>query len=98
MVRYWLIHRADYQKLLYGAAKEAGAEVVLGASIDYANEKLPAAVLVDGRKFHADLVIGADGTVHAPCLELPPMTGLRADSRTRHPLQDPKSGHSGERN
>jgi 2-polyprenyl-6-methoxyphenol hydroxylase-like FAD-dependent oxidoreductase len=35
---------------------------MLGTQIDYVDESAPAAVLVDGRRFTADLVVGADGT------------------------------------
>lgn len=59
--RYWLIHRADYQRLLYDAALEAGAEVMLSSPIDSIDQRTPAVILKDGRKLESDLMIGADG-------------------------------------
>src|SRR5271168_1836476 len=62
--RYWLIHRADYQRVLYDAAKEAGATILLGSpieSVDEGGEGGPSVVLKDGRQFKADVVVGADG-------------------------------------
>lgn len=58
---YWLIHRADYRNLLYDAAKEAGANIIFGAAVEYVEEREPSVVLQDGRKIRADIVIGADG-------------------------------------
>ena len=61
--RYWLIHRADYQRVLYDAAKEAGATILLGSPIESVEESEsgPSIVLKDGRQFKGDLVVGADG-------------------------------------
>ncbi|WEW58589.1 2-polyprenyl-6-methoxyphenol hydroxylase [Emydomyces testavorans] len=58
---YWLVHRADYQQILVDAVKESGAKIMLGAQVEYVDEQTPAAVLADGRRFTADLIIGADG-------------------------------------
>ncbi|EEP76553.1 conserved hypothetical protein [Uncinocarpus reesii 1704] len=58
---YWLIHRADYQRILFDAAKEAGAKILLGTPVDSIDERAPAAILTDGRRLVADLIIGADG-------------------------------------
>ncbi|EER28730.1 hypothetical protein D8B26_000995 [Coccidioides posadasii str. Silveira] len=58
---YWLIHRADYQRILFEAAKESGAKIMLGTPVEYVDERCPAAVMADGRKLAADLIIGADG-------------------------------------
>jgi hypothetical protein len=56
-----LIHRADYQVLLYEAAKQSGATIVLGAVVDHVDERAPAVTLQDGRRIEADLIVGADG-------------------------------------
>ncbi|KMU89437.1 FAD dependent oxidoreductase [Coccidioides immitis H538.4] len=47
---YWLIHRADYQRILFEAAKESGAKIMLGTPVEYVDERCPAAVMADGRK------------------------------------------------
>jgi salicylate hydroxylase len=41
MDRYWLIHRADYQRILYDAAIEAGVEVRLGCPISSVDTHVP---------------------------------------------------------
>ncbi|KAK2749286.1 hypothetical protein FQN55_003611 [Onygenales sp. PD_40] len=58
---YWLIHRADYLQLLYEGSQEVGVEVLLGSPVDYVDQAAPAVILNDGRRYEADLVIGADG-------------------------------------
>ncbi|KAL1966637.1 hypothetical protein VTN77DRAFT_4048 [Rasamsonia byssochlamydoides] len=58
---YWLIHRADYQALLYEAAKQAGATVILGTMVDRVDARAPAVILQDGRRIEADVIVGADG-------------------------------------
>ncbi|KAJ9615171.1 hypothetical protein H2200_001245 [Cladophialophora chaetospira] len=58
---YWLIHRADYQRLLFDAAVEAGVEVILSARISAANEEKPSVTTTDGKEFAADVIVGADG-------------------------------------
>ena len=55
------ITRALYQKVLYRAAQEAGVEIRLGCHVSSINQDLPAALLSDGEKIEADLIIGADG-------------------------------------
>jgi salicylate hydroxylase len=58
---YWLIHRADYQRILFDAAVALGAEVILsarGASVD---QEKPSVTTTEGKEFEADIVVGADG-------------------------------------
>lgn len=59
--RYWLINRADYQKILYDAALEAGVQVLLGTPIDRVDEHVPCVRLQGGQELKADLIVGADG-------------------------------------
>ncbi|EON65108.1 hypothetical protein W97_04344 [Coniosporium apollinis CBS 100218] len=60
---YWLIHRADYQRLLYDAALAAGATVHLRRAISTVDDSgpCPSVTLKDGSRLEADLIIGADG-------------------------------------
>ncbi|KAK7885859.1 hypothetical protein LTR67_010211 [Exophiala xenobiotica] len=58
---YWLIHRADYQLVLYKAALAAGVLVHLNSRVVSVDESAPSVMLRDGRKLFADLVVGADG-------------------------------------
>ncbi|CDM34512.1 Monooxygenase, FAD-binding [Penicillium roqueforti FM164] len=58
-----VIHRADYQALLLEEATNAGAHLVKNAEV-VSIESCPAVdmvVLKDGRRFHPDMIIGADG-------------------------------------
>jgi salicylate hydroxylase len=59
--RYWLIHRADYQRILFDAAKDNGVNILLGSPIERVEESGPIAVLKSGARLEADIIIGADG-------------------------------------
>lgn len=58
---YWLIHRADYQKLLYKAAVEMGVEYRMNCRVDSVDDESITVRLVTGEKYTADIIIGADG-------------------------------------
>lgn len=58
-----VIHRADYQNLLLEKATDAGARLVRSAEVISveSGETDDMVVLKDGRRFYADMIIGADG-------------------------------------
>lgn len=58
---YLLIHRADYQQILYDAAIKQGIEVKFGARVADVDPEAPLVTLEDGTLYSADLVVGADG-------------------------------------
>lgn len=58
---YWLIHRADYQRLLFDAAEAQGAMIHLNSGIISVDQSTPSVTLKDGRILKADLIVGADG-------------------------------------
>ena len=58
---YWLIHRADFQRLLYDAAISQGAKVFLGSPVASVDTSVPSVTLVTGETLKADVVVGADG-------------------------------------
>ena len=58
---YWLIHRANFQKILYDAAISMGARVLLDSFIVSIDPCRPSVTLASGQVLNADLVIGADG-------------------------------------
>ncbi|CAG9957077.1 unnamed protein product [Clonostachys rosea f. rosea IK726] len=58
---YWLIHRADFQGILFDAAKELGVDVRLGCYVEAVDVSGPSVRLVNGDILTADLVVGADG-------------------------------------
>ncbi|KAI8724227.1 FAD-binding-3 domain-containing protein [Fusarium sp. LHS14.1] len=58
---YWLIHRADFQGLLFDAAKELGVDIRLGCYVESVNVDDPSVKLASGETLAADLVVGADG-------------------------------------
>ena len=60
---YWLVHRADYQRLLYDAAVAAGAEVILNARVISVDDDAVSVKLQDENVYTADLIIGADGNI-----------------------------------
>ena len=62
---YYFVHRADVLDLLKGAAKRAGADIVLGAHVaDVIPGDMPEVRLSDGTTRRAELIVAADG-VHS---------------------------------
>lgn len=59
--RYWLIHRADFQRILYDAAVAAGVDVRLGCHVERVDAHVPAVHLKGGDVVEADFIVGADG-------------------------------------
>ena len=58
---YWLIHRADYQRILFNAATALGVEVILSARVASVDQQKPSVTTTEGTEFQADVVVGADG-------------------------------------
>lgn len=58
---YWLIHRADFQALLFDAAKALGVEIRLGCYVESIDVSGPTVKLATGETLTGDVVIGADG-------------------------------------
>ncbi|KAK6459478.1 uncharacterized protein RJT20DRAFT_147171 [Scheffersomyces xylosifermentans] len=58
---YLLIHRADYQRLLYESAVELGIEYKVNSRIASVDQEAATVTLVDGTVYKADIVVGADG-------------------------------------
>ena len=59
--RLWTIYRPDYQRILAEAAKSEGAEFFFSAKVKDADKDTGIVSLFDGRRFEADLIVGADG-------------------------------------
>ncbi|KAH7388933.1 hypothetical protein BKA64DRAFT_125359 [Cadophora sp. MPI-SDFR-AT-0126] len=55
------IHRADYQRILYHAALDAGAVVRFGKKVVSVDTSMPSLILQDGTMTVTDLIVGADG-------------------------------------
>ncbi len=55
------IHRADYHKILVAEATRLGVPIHLDASVAQIDFEKPSVHLKDGKEFHADLILGADG-------------------------------------
>lgn len=58
---YQLIHRADYQRLLFDEARTLGAKIMLSARVVSIDTELPSVTTADGQVYKADVVVGADG-------------------------------------
>ena len=69
----WIIHRADYQRVLAEGALEHGAEIVFDANVSSIDIEAtpPAVVLEGGRRLTADLIVGADGLRSAVRTSIP---------------------------
>lgn len=61
---YWLVHRADFHKILYERAIELGVEFIVNSLVTSVDVSAPNVSLRDGRTFTADVIIGADGKTH----------------------------------
>ena len=58
---YWLVHRAEYQQLLYERAVQLGAKVHFSCIVEYVDPASCQLLLADGRCFSGDVIVGADG-------------------------------------
>ena len=58
---YLLIHRADYQRILFEEAKALGVEVHMSTRVVSVDTVAPFVTTGTGQRFAADLVVGADG-------------------------------------
>jgi salicylate hydroxylase len=58
---YWLIHRADYQRILYEEAIALGAQVILATWVASIDPDKPSVTTADGTEYTADVIVGADG-------------------------------------
>jgi flavin-dependent dehydrogenase len=44
---YWVIHRVDFQRVLYEGAKSAGAMIRSSTPVELINQEIPAVTLAD---------------------------------------------------
>ena len=58
-----MIHRAEYQNVLYRASLEAGATVLFDSKVEIIDEYAPSVTLTSGKVLKADVIIGADGNI-----------------------------------
>ncbi|ANB14630.1 hypothetical protein AWJ20_2235 [Sugiyamaella lignohabitans] len=58
---YWLIHRADYQRVLWDYALSIGVAIKTCSRIDSVDDATHTVKLVDGTTYTGDLIVGADG-------------------------------------
>lgn len=56
-----MIHRADFQEVLYRIARSLGVTVLFSHPVKTVKEEIPCAVLADGREVRAEVVVAADG-------------------------------------
>lgn len=56
-----MIHRPDFQRILYDAAVSAGVVVRFNAGVDSVDASSTSAILDDGGVWPADLILIADG-------------------------------------
>ena len=80
--RYWLTHRADFQKLLFVTVLADGTTVTLGAYVMEVDQENIFVTPHDGTVLSADVIVGADcqynrfilpGTnIHKPVQEFTP--------------------------
>lgn len=78
------LHRADYQRILYDAAVQAGATVQFGKKVTDINFNTPSVTLESGMTVPSGLIVAADGIGSRTRLALFPNT---------HALPTPDSAH-----
>jgi 2-polyprenyl-6-methoxyphenol hydroxylase-like FAD-dependent oxidoreductase len=59
--RFWTVHRADLQEVLYEAAKKKRIKLRLGCPVVGVEEETPAVLIKGGERIEGDLIVGADG-------------------------------------
>lgn len=62
---YWLIHRADFHRILHERAIKLGVTVKTRCQVKSADPNVPSVTLYNGDTIKADIVIGADGITFA---------------------------------
>lgn len=101
---YWLIHRADYQRVLYEAAVERGIKYIKNCRVLRVDDATVTVHLENGKELSADLIIGGDGirlvvrdTCVVPEAKISPLPSGRCAYRATVPrdvmLADPKIAH-----
>ncbi|KAK9379274.1 uncharacterized protein V2V93DRAFT_373441 [Kockiozyma suomiensis] len=64
---YWVVHRADYHKILHARAQEVGVKILVDSRVISVDETVPSVTTCDGvygakaTTYTADLVVAADG-------------------------------------
>uniref|UniRef100_A0A060T0J4 ARAD1C08558p n=1 Tax=Blastobotrys adeninivorans TaxID=409370 RepID=A0A060T0J4_BLAAD len=58
---YWLIHRADYLKILHEKCVQLGVEIRTNSRVEKVDDDTVSVHLVGGQVIPADLIVGADG-------------------------------------
>lgn len=58
---FWNINRKDYQRVLADAAQSDGVKIIFGVDITHIDVDTCTITCSDSRKFHANVIIGADG-------------------------------------
>ncbi|KAK9379985.1 3-hydroxybenzoate 6-hydroxylase-like protein [Kockiozyma suomiensis] len=58
---YWVIHRADYHRLLHNAAVENGVDIHIASRVVDCDEKTATVTCSDGNTYSGDLIVAADG-------------------------------------
>jgi 2-polyprenyl-6-methoxyphenol hydroxylase-like FAD-dependent oxidoreductase len=56
--RFWTVHRANYQQILYEGAKAKGVNIRLGCRIVSVDDEHTTVVLQSGERVGADLIVG----------------------------------------
>lgn len=101
---YWLIHRADYLKILYEAALERGIKVFTNSRVKRVDDDTATVYLENGKEYSGDLIIGADGiklavrdTCVVPDIKVEPIPSGYCAYRATIPgdvmRKDPKISH-----
>ncbi|KAK9474983.1 3-hydroxybenzoate 6-hydroxylase-like protein [Dipodascopsis tothii] len=58
---YWLIHRADYHRILHDGAVDNGVDIRINSRVVAYDDAAPSVTLADGSVHTADFVLAADG-------------------------------------
>lgn len=94
-----LSHRADYIDVLLEETRRLGVAIKLDSEVEYVDFETPWLRLVNGQVYHADVIIGCDGTSNPPETQhrdyANVLVGVHSKIRTQlHPSIQPQHGGS----
>lgn len=58
---YYVVHRAHFHEALYRRAVDLGVDIKIDSRVDIYDLEAPSVQVANGKVYHADLIVSADG-------------------------------------